>query len=172
MQLISCSKSESNKSDDRLATNKYCNDPEAINYNSGFPGTPDNSICIFPTQVFKGGYLFYDSVLDADFKLKQIDTLNLIISATNNTKLELAGFCNGIITLTSNRYYESVIDSLHLENGGLNNVLNGQYLCGNTKDTVSGMIRKSKSDSTKITLNFTVASASGITHHQGSGTKK
>lgn len=170
--LIGCTKADSSKSDARLNNSTYCNEPEAINYNLGFPGVPDNTKCVFPTQVFKGSYLLYDSVLDADSKFKRIDTLNLTLTAVNNVKLNLTGFCSGTLTLTANRYYKSVVDSLPIVNGSITTMLSGQYLCGNMKDTISGFITKNQIDSTKITIDFTVASDSGIIFHKGTGTKK
>lgn len=170
--LIGCTKTDTSKSDARLNNTTYCNEPEAINYNLGFPGVPDNTKCIFPTQIFKGNYLLVDSVLDADSKLKRVDTLNLTLAAVNNVALNLTGFCNGTVTLTANRYYKSVVDSLPIQNGGNTSMLSGQYLCGNTKDTISGYILKSQADSTKINIDFTVASDSGIIFHKGTGTKK
>lgn len=113
-----------------------------------------------------------DSVMDADFKFKRLDTLHLALTALNNIAMKLTGFCNGEVTLTADRYYKSTVDSLSIDNSGLATKLNGQYLCGNTKDTVSGYISRNRTDSTKITLYFTVATDSGIIYHQGSGTRK
>jgi hypothetical protein len=127
---------------------------------------------VFPTQIFKGSYLLIDSVLDADSKFKRVDTLNLTLAAVSNVKMNLTGFCGGTVTLTANRYYKSVVDSLPIVNGSSTSVLSGQYLCGNTKDTISGFITKNQADSTKITIDFTVASDSGIIFHKGTGTKK
>lgn len=56
--------------------------------------------------------------------------------------------------------------------GSINVKLNGQYLCGNIKDTISGWILKSQTDTTKITVNFTVATDTGVIYHQGTGTRK
>jgi hypothetical protein len=170
--LIGCSKADTSKTDDRLSNTTYCNEPEAINYNLGFPGVPDNTKCVFPTQVFKGSYLFYDSVLDADSKFKRVDTLKLTLAAISNVKLNLTGFCSGAIALTANRYYKSVVDSLPIVNGSITTMLSGQYLCGNMKDTISGFITKNQADSTKISIDFTVATDSGIIFHKGTGTKK
>src|SRR5579872_3418748 len=61
--VCSCSKYKDTKAtaDPRL-TNPYCNDTNAVNYNWGFPGKPDSTVCFYPTDVFKGIYTFNDSI--------------------------------------------------------------------------------------------------------------
>jgi len=61
--ILGCTKwtDTQNASDPRL-TQKYCNDPFAVNYNWGFPGIPDNSTCVFPSDVYVGTYVFHDSI--------------------------------------------------------------------------------------------------------------
>src|SRR5690606_36427140 len=82
--------------DDRL-TNPYCNDPRAINYNHGFPGKPDNSVCIFPVDLFVGNWIFTDTVYAADETILFTDTVNLqmatIQSDDTYSKLEVTGWC-------------------------------------------------------------------------------
>src|SRR5947208_3141374 len=67
------------KSDPRLAR-KYCNDPSAVNYNRDFPGTEDNSICYYPTDVFKGQYTFTDSIYSGASVL--VSQMPLILTAS------------------------------------------------------------------------------------------
>ncbi len=170
--LLSCVKDEATKTDGRLTTNTYCNNPEAINYNWDFPGTPDNTKCYFPTQVFKGTYFFRDSILDSDLKLKSRDSFNIILTAISNTKMTLKGFCQGTgeISMTADRYYKSFVDSLRIDYNNVTTTLVGQYLCSQ-KDTVSGYLIKSPKDSS-ISVFFTVASDSGYIYHKGIATKQ
>src|SRR5438132_180001 len=76
--LAACKKyvDEPGKSDPRLSR-KYCNDPEAVNFNRDFPGTADNSVCFFPSDAFKGTYTFTDSIYIGKDTLKRALTLNI-----------------------------------------------------------------------------------------------
>ena len=61
--FLACTKwADTQKPSDPRLTQKYCNDPFAVNYNWGFPGLPDNSTCIFPSDLYVGTYLFHDSI--------------------------------------------------------------------------------------------------------------
>lgn len=72
--LISCEKWQDSKadSDPRLQDRKYCNDPDAVNFNWGFPGVPDSTKCIFPTDLYVGTYSFTDSIYSSN---NLLDTL-------------------------------------------------------------------------------------------------
>src|SRR5262245_8926779 len=85
--LASCEKWEDTpgKSDPRLER-KYCNDPEAVNYNRDFPGTADNSVCYYPSDAFSGRYSFIDSIYDEGNKLIKQESLVIDVTAlTHNT---------------------------------------------------------------------------------------
>src|SRR4051812_10618768 len=58
-----------------LDTTFYCNDPDAVNYNWGFPGTPDNSKCYYPSDIYAGTYSFTDSVYNIDNSLDSAGSL-------------------------------------------------------------------------------------------------
>lgn len=154
--------------DPRL-TNPYCNDPEAVNYNWGFPGKPDNTVCFYPTDVFRGTYVLTDSVYQTStgFLLYgSVDTIQ--IYALSHTKLAILGLCNGgdSLKLTAGLTMVARVDTTV----GDTTVLRwGQLLC-RTQDTVSGTVTFSTLDSL---LHFTldVVSDTGTTQHLGKAKK-
>ena len=158
----SCKKytDEPGQSDTRLSR-KYCNDPEAVNFNRDFPGTEDNSVCIFPADAFEGRYVFTDSLFNgAGKRITELSPVTLSFIAQSRVKLSVTGFCNDgtkAITLTANRVLRATADTT---------VLNGQLLC-REKDTVSGYITQATTDSTRIQFFLTVASDTGTVFHRG-----
>ena len=159
--VASCTKytDDPGDSDPRLSR-KYCNDPEAVNFNRDFPGTADNSVCFFPADVFKGQYAFTDSIYNGSNKLLAERPLVLNFSAENRTKISMLGFCGGggtPITFTANRQLRAFADTI---------VLNGQLLC-RPKDTVSGYLTQSPGDSIRLRFFLTVVSDTGTALHQG-----
>ncbi|MEZ5018324.1 MAG: hypothetical protein R2800_14790 [Flavipsychrobacter sp.] len=169
--LAACSKSDNEGPDisDKL-TNPYCNDPEAINYNWGFPGRPDNTTCFYPKDIFVGVYSFSDSIYNANLELKKVNDITLTIYANSNNILRVTGFCSNTdsIRLTADRFYRSYADST-ITNDSV--VLDGQIVC-RTVDTLSGYLIKDKNDSTKLSVNITVASDTGLNFHLGTAYKK
>lgn len=164
---VACMKEDpgvANQYDSSLFNTPYCNDPEAINYNWDFPGTPDNSICFYPTDVFAGTYLFDDTIYNEAYERDTILQYQIVIRAYSNTRFALVGFCGDSIKLTADRFFKATIDST------LNTIdqtpLNGQIVC-RTVDTISGTINTSFADSTRIRINFNVASDTGLNYHVG-----
>lgn len=173
--LAACKKWE-----DKAATpdshfvNHYCNDPEAVNYNWNFPGTPDNTTCFYPTEVFTGNYLLLDTVYySAKYTFKEVDSVLLNLNASSRTKLEvkaLKGWCPGkVLNFTADRFFKAIADSLKLLPDST--ALNGQLFCRD-RDTLSGFILRSRSDSTRIRINFTVVTDTGISYHVGTAIKQ
>ena len=158
----SCEKYEDvpGQSDPRLSR-KYCNDPEAVNFNRDFPGTADNSVCFYPADAFAAQYSFIDSIYDGGNKLLAEVPLLLTISADSRTKMSMTGFCPGStnpIKLTANQQLRAFVDTT---------VLNGQLLC-RVKDTLSGYIsQKTPGDTLRLKLTFTVVSDTGLNYHEG-----
>lgn len=151
--------------DDRL-NKPYCNDPQAVNYNSDFPGVPDNSICVYPVDAFRGEFLFYDSVFLGDNSFRFMSVYTIHIYALSNTKIALVGVCspNDSIKLSAGKSYIATVDS------SLN--MPGQYYC-RVLDTVIGTITKNTLTSTdSLKINFTVLSDTGITFHAGPAIKQ
>lgn len=144
---------------------KYCNVPEAVNYNRDFPGTPDNTdaVCIYPTDIFKGRFLFTDSIYnEANLFLRQEEKL-LNMLALSRTKLAVAGFCpSSSLTFTANRNQRADADSTFT---------NGQSLCRPT-DTLTGYIFRGVDDSTHLQFEWRVASDTGVFFHRGTAVKQ
>lgn len=168
--LFSCNKwaDPAPVTDPRL-TNPYCNDPEAVNYNWGFPGKPDNTICFFPSDIFSGTYLFIDSVYLAAsglFIYTQAETLQ--VSKQSKTELLISGLCSNGNTLrvTAHSDFTATIDTTAGDTTTLNR---GQLLC-RTQDTASGTFTYSRIDSL-LHIQFQVVNDTGITTHMGKARK-
>lgn len=139
--FIACEKYKDPAPPDLGLTRKYCNDPIAANYNDSFPGIPDNSVCIYPTELFEGTWLFRDSVYLPDMTFVRAQNYTLTFTAQNQAtdtfrnKLTLNGFCSGnTLKLTANRFGLAMTDTLIQYTEG------GQLFC-NPTDTISGMYR-------------------------------
>lgn len=161
---LSCMKSTSTTpgTDPRLGKT-YCNDPEAVNYNWNFPGTPDNTTCFYPTEVFRPAYTFNDSVYFSDGTFLFTKSYTLYLYPLSHVKLAIVGFCTSgdSLKFTADRFYHAQLDSTNEE---------GQQLC-RVQDTVSGTIIQNSSDSSLLQVNFTVLSDTGLTYHRGTAVK-
>ena len=152
---------------DTLAGRVYCNDPEAVNYNWGFPGRPDNSICRFPTDFFSGTYDYIDSLYFPDGSLDSAGSLmrdTLRLRALDRQRFSLAGFCAGgdTVRLTANRFFRASIDTL---------LGAGQRFC-RVQDTVSGTVVRTLEDTTRLRIFFTVVSDTGTIMHRGTAYRR
>jgi hypothetical protein len=158
--MVSCKKyvDKPGATDPRL-DRPYCNDPEAVNFNWDFPGKPDNSICVYPADVFVGNYDYYDSVYDANNVLVKEQTFALAITASSHFKIQVAGFCpTGAITFTAGRRLRADADST---------VPGGQILCRDV-DTLAGSFYKEQINAeVPILFNLTVTSDTGLNVHRG-----
>ena len=167
--LLSCAKYKSPKGyTDPQLTNHYCNDPLAVNYNWGFPGIPDNTVCFYPTDVFAGKYIFRDSIfLQSGYIFIRADSFIMTIKKINTTQMSVFGVCvNGdSLVLTATPSFIASVDTT--EGDTVTNC--GEPLCG-SNDTINGTITQNRLDSV-LTILFQVASDSGIiTLHSGSAT--
>lgn len=168
-----CTKQEEpGKTTDERLGRPYCNDPEAVNYNWDFPGTPNNSVCFYPDEMFKGSYRVFDTTYDADFNADTTSYKNFVISldAVTRSKMTLSGYIlnsactlNGL-SITATRFYRASVDSAFLPPPD-SMYLNGTVVCG--KDTLSGNLSKKNKDSDTIHINFMVAVDSGLLFHRG-----
>lgn len=148
---------------DPRINNPYCNDPAAVNYNWGFPGIPDNSVCIYPADIFTGNYIFRDSVYNTNNTIAYRDTFALQISKADSTKIFITGFCGVLqIQAKANRYYSFNIDSL---------VSKGQVFC-NTTDTISGKGEINFLGDSLLKFNYQILTDSGFIYHTGSALKQ
>ncbi len=176
LTLFSCAKWKDPApiTDPRL-TNPYCNDPDAVNYNRGFPGKPDNSICFYPTDLFKGVYLFKDSVY-RDTLFISADSFYLTIEPQQNshTKMLVSGMCRGgdPLIMTAGASFIATLDTTIGDTTTLNL---GQFLC-RSADTIAGTITKPVTDTNiqfpTLLINFKVASDTGVTTHIGKAKKQ
>jgi hypothetical protein len=162
--------------DPRLHGRKYCNDPEAVNYNWGFPGVPDNSICVFPSDLYKGTYTYTDSIYNSNdvfdsLLSKQTYTIQVIV--LSKKRIAIIGFCsNDTLFFTAGRttYSASADSTLKLNDS---TIAFGQPMC-RILDTLSGTITKNSLDTTntKIKFNWTVVSDTSTNYHRGTAVKQ
>jgi hypothetical protein len=143
-------------------TNKYCNEPTAVNFNWGFPGVPDNTVCIYPAQVFNGNYMYQDNIIRVTGEIDSITTFPISMAQIDSTKFTISGFCTGTpINATANRYFKFMIDSTHIW---------GQKLCGST-DTMSGGGLKLFISDSIVKFNYTIYTDTGKVVHTGKAKK-
>lgn len=156
--------------DPRL-TNLYCNNPAAVNYNLGFPGKPDNSICFFPSDLFQGSYLLKDSVYVSTSGLfLKADSFMIRIVKINDSKIAVVGFCNSgtQLFLTAGPTYVATMDTLAGDSTTINK---GQIMC-RIQDTISGTITKDRIDSTLLHVFLTIVGDTGTTVITGNARKQ
>jgi hypothetical protein len=172
MAFAACKKAEDKVGvvDDRLYSNTYCNDPAAVNYNWGFPGKPDNSICFYPTAVFKGTYLFADSAFDVNYIFTGLRNITLNITAKDYSHLSITGFCNDntALAFTADKFFRASADTTLFSD---TIKLNGQLLC-RPLDTLTGIITSDRNNDTSLRINFTVLSDTGVSYHIGTAIKQ
>lgn len=177
--LFSCKKwsDPAAPQDPRLNEKKYCNDPEAVNYNWNFPGQPDNTVCIFPADLYQGTYSFTDSIYNSQSvfdsaRSQQIYILRLV--PVGKRHLRIVGFCGGTDSLkfTAERStYRATADTTLFLNDTTK--VHGQLFC-RTQDTLTGFVRKNQNDSTGKTIHFDlrVVSDTGVYFHRGTAIKQ
>lgn len=148
--------------DDRL-TNPYCNDPNTVNYNWGFPGIPDNSVCFYPVDTFIGNWLFLDSIFDADSSFFHYETKSLTFSSSEDTinkHLSIQGWCGAdILFAVADKYKRATVDTLD-EN------INGQIIC-NPSDTITGVFNLNTYKQDSMMIDLKVKSQTGVFYHKG-----
>lgn len=156
--------------DPRLDSTVYCNDPEAVNFNWGFPGTPDSSICYYPADIYEGIYLFTDSIYNSDNSLdsaRSVTTLTLQLLALDKQRFAVVGFCGGSDTL----YFTAERVSLNASVDTLVAQL-GQFLC-RQQDTIYGDLSRNITDTTgDILIDLIVRSDTGVNFHRGKAYKQ
>ena len=171
--FVSCKKYKdpAPRTDPRLTTH-YCNDPIAANYNVGFPGVPDNTVCVYPRDLFVGKWLCHDSIFLSSGRYAFSDSFIITINPVTGSLLKIAvnGFCpsGNIISMTAGPTYIATVDSTI---GDTTTLTRGQAFC-RIKDTLSGTITKDKVDSTLLHIALQVISDTGMTTHVGSAIKQ
>lgn len=151
---------------DELKNRRYCNDPRAINYNWGFPGTPDSTLCFFPIDSFQGAWKLYDTTLLPDGSISNTQVKNLVFTKSEDTlrtHLAVTGWCTGGMPfyITADKYNKAFVDTMLSGSPG-------QYICNNT-DTLSGELRQGKDT---LNIDFMITGATGTTYHKGTAVRQ
>lgn len=156
----SCDKWIDEKAPDIGLDKKYCNIPDAVNYNWNFPGIADSSVCYYPADVFKGDFILYDTIRGNNDSFISAQTRQLHIEADGKEKIIIGGFCDntGNLYFTANRYLRAVSDTTLANEGG-------QLICRET-DTLFGEISRIINTDT-FSINFTVYNDTGTIRHKG-----
>jgi len=169
--LLSCKKwQDPAPVDDPRLTNPYCNDPIAVNYNWGFPGKPDNTVCFYPADLFAGTYMFKDTSYQAATDLYlAADSFNIYISKISQTKISIDGMCpsGDKLILTAGATYTATVDTTV---GDSTTLYPGQFFCS-MKDTVVGSFTRDKVDSSLIYIDLYIRNDTGATVRRGRATK-
>lgn len=163
------------KEDPRISERAYCNDPEAVNFNWNFPGTPDSTTCFYPTDIFKGTYLFIDSIYSSDNTFdsaQSTKSYTLTIVPYSNNKFGIIGFCgNDPLKFTAERstYRANADSTINVSDTTFDY---GQYFC-RIQDTLAGFIFKDRNDSSsRLFIEFIVRSDTGLNFHRGTAIKQ
>ena len=169
VSVVSCLKPEDlpkAKSPSELE-NHYCNDPRAENYNRGFPGIPDSSVCVYPVDAFSGQWTLTDSVFKPDSTFDAVSVQTISFAATEDTllsHLKITGLCSNGAALyaTADKYGQATLDSMDSHNAG-------QFLCS-AADTATGKFYFSFSGRGTMLLQLQViGTQAGF--HKGTATK-
>lgn len=166
---MACSKEDKkgDNLDDKL-TNKYCNIPGAVNYNWGFPGKEDNSICFFATDYFVGTWTFYDTIILQDSTFIGTDSMQITFETipgdTTYRKMNMLGWCgNDPILLDISKFYIGLSDTFRNSEGW-------QMTCNNT-DSVKVELSKNILDTTIVNFHIRQYSNNELQFHNGTGKK-
>lgn len=147
---------------DPRIVNKYCNDPAAINYNWDFPGVPDNTVCVYPAEIYAGSYLFHDTIIKFTGEYISNDSFLISFLDIDSTHLKITGFCGANFhTAKANRFFKFTLDSL---------VGNGQTFC-NGIDTIVGGGSKIAIQDTFIQIVYQLQTDTGVVYHKGVANK-
>lgn len=162
--FYACSKYKDPPNADPADTGRhYCNDSRAVNFNWGFPGTPDNDSCVYPVDSMLGNWVFTDSVFLPNGNFQDVFTRNLTFTSTEDTTLThmaVSGWCAGApIAITATKYGLAYVDTL-LDGSP------GQLLC-TTTDTLSGTFKKTEGIKDTLNISLTLSNTTGTTLHKG-----
>lgn len=159
--VFSCKKWEDPAPQDHPEINNpYCNDPDAVNYNWGFPGKPDNTTCFYPSDLFAGTYRFRDSLYNAaDELFLAADSGDLVITKIDARHISVSGLCGSgqAISFTAGAAYQAVVDTLV---GDSTTLSAGQIFC-RQQDTVNGTFSRDRVDSSLIYIRLSIANDTG-----------
>jgi hypothetical protein len=167
--IWSCNKDDGDVPDvsDKL-TNRYCNIPQAVNYNHGFPGIEDNSLCIFGTDYYRGNWIVVDTIKLGDSTLIDIDTLffniSLMPNDTSYSKMYLRGWCgNENIIMNIDKYYFGRSDTFANQDGW-------QRICNS--DSILISVSKNIMDTSSVIFRISESVNNELRYHIGKGVKQ
>lgn len=149
----------------------YCNDPDAVNYNWNFPGKPDNTTCVYPSDLFAGTYRLRDSLYNnADELFLAADSADIVITKVDAKHISVSGLCASgqVITLTAGATYQATVDTLV---GDSTTISAGQIFC-RSQDTVVGTFVRDKVDSSLIYVRLNITNDTGGVIRMGRARKK
>ncbi len=169
--MLSCKKWEDPApSDDPRISNPYCNDPDAVNYNWGFPGTPDNTVCVYGPDLFAGTYKVHDTAYDTESGLYlAADSSMVTIVKLSNLKARVDGLCPSGVSLfiTAGGAWQATVDTTVGDSLSLSQ---GQLFCRSV-DTVTGYLTRDKIDSSLVYIDLTIRTDSATTVHRAKAVK-
>ncbi len=149
---------------DPRIVNPYCNNPSAINYNWNFPGIPNDSVCIFPADIFGGTYFYHDSIFNATGLLLNEDSFYITLHQIDTTHLTIEGFCTGkVFTARANRFGAFTLDSIQGS---------GQFLCNGIDTLMGGGSKFDIWDTLSLHLQYQVHSDTAVVYHAGTAIKQ
>jgi hypothetical protein len=154
--LIACKPYKDPAPKDLGLTNPYCNNPFAVNFNWGFPGKPDNSVCIFPAQVFAGTYKLYDSITSNNAATIFNDSSTISLVRINDSTLTLSNHCAGNnYVVRATKTLQFYVDS---------STMLGAPFCNG--DTIAGLARKLNINDSIVTYTYDLNNNGGIVKHK------
>ncbi len=166
--FASCTKGEDTASPDisDLLTNRYCNNPNAVNYNWNFPGIEDNATCFFSYYFYEGDWIFIDTIRRSDSSIVGVETYYLnfekIIPDTSESLMAMSGWCSSAsLIIHVDRFYFARTDSFD-NNGGW------QKMCSNS-DSIFVQMRKDIVDTTALDINIQEVKNNETFFHRGKG---
>ncbi len=170
--LYSCNKwKDPAPVEDPRLSNHYCNDPKAVNYNWGYPGIADNSVCYYPSDLFEGIYDFKDTAYDTESELYlAADSAVLTVTKLSETQMVVKGFCagGGELYVSATQRYLATVDTTVGDSLTANP---GQIFC-RSQDTVIGTLIRDKVDSFLVYVDLVVRNDTGTTVRRGRAIKR
>lgn len=167
---VSCSKVEEQQSPDISGqlTSHYCNDPDAANYNVGFPGIPDNSVCVYPYDKFLGEWEVHDSIFKADSSFHEVIIRHFNIQAatfdTNKTAMMIHDWCSTPIEIFCNKYGKAYIKNM------LDYPDSAQVVCSN--DSIMGTFTLINNEDSAMRISLINKNTVGHFFHKSTAVKR
>jgi hypothetical protein len=129
---------------------------------------------VYPSDLFKGTYLYTDSVYSKDNVFDSAGSLvtyMLQFLPLNSQQFAVVGFCtNDSLLFTGERTtFRAHADTTIM--GPDTSIGYGQFFC-RTLDTITGSITKNRTDTSRLYFDFTVVSDTGVNYHRGTAIKQ